>query len=208
MSPSGLAQVSLCMNGMVHSWERGEGGLCWHRWPLQEGGGGTEYNVTLSIAADHRSFTGLSPESSSVGRNFLCVWCHLGLSGKLRPLNFQADPFLPGKCPWTQSSRRRAMTQLQIFWSSTAGSKAQTKAWQPNYVQPQLRLWLYWCLFPCSFIGLTWFQLAYIVYIHIVLRLCLWLQHKNSLCSVLRYTQETCPRVLEVPCVQSTWLIL
>lgn len=83
------------------------------------------YSVTLSTGTDHRPFEGLSPESSSVRENFLCPWCHLGLSGKLRPLNFQGDPFLPVKCPWTQSTRGRAMIQLQNSWSSTAGSKAQ-----------------------------------------------------------------------------------
>lgn len=114
-----------CTNQSLHEWhgpsrERGKGGLCWHSFPLQEGGGGT-----VSTGTDHRPLEGLSQESSPVRGIFLCLWCHFGLSGKLRPLNFQADPFLPSKCLWTQSTRGRATTQLQNSWSSTAGSKAQ-----------------------------------------------------------------------------------
>lgn len=120
-SPAGLAGASLGTNGMGHSRE-GRGRAVLAQVAFTRGSWG--YNVTLSTGTDHGSFKGLFPESSSARGNFLCVWCRLGFSGNLRLLNIQADPFLPSKCPWTQSTRGRAMTQLQNSWSSTAG-KAQ-----------------------------------------------------------------------------------
>lgn len=53
MSPTGLAQVSLCMSGMVHSRERGKGGLCLHGFPSQEGGGGTVWHWAQAQTTDH-----------------------------------------------------------------------------------------------------------------------------------------------------------
>lgn len=71
MSPPGLAQVTLCMSGMVHSRERGKGELCWQREPFTRER--WRSSVILSTGTDHRSLNGLSPESSPVRGNFLSV---------------------------------------------------------------------------------------------------------------------------------------
>lgn len=127
MSPAGLARVSLCMYGMVHLQREGKGRALWAQVPFTRGR--WRYNGMLSTDTDHRPFKGLSPESSPVKGNFWCVWCHLDLNGKLRPLNFQAAPFPAWKVSLASEHQRKShpMTQLQNSWSSAAGSKAQQR---------------------------------------------------------------------------------